>query len=71
MAQHWTGQIAGADAPRGTGFDAWIVGGQLTRDDFRRARKWLIVAGVIALITGFVAIAVPIIASVAIAIFIG
>jgi uncharacterized membrane protein HdeD (DUF308 family) len=40
-------------------------------ETIRRARTWLIVAGVLALINGIVAVAVPLIASVAITIFIG
>src|ERR1700737_4082741 len=61
----------GANLRGGQGFAAWIVGGPLTREDLRRARKWLTVAGVIALISGVAAVAVPIVASVAIAIFVG
>jgi uncharacterized membrane protein HdeD (DUF308 family) len=49
-----------------------MFGGDLAGEEpLRRARKALIVAGVLALITGFVAILVPAIASVTIAVFIG
>jgi uncharacterized membrane protein HdeD (DUF308 family) len=40
-------------------------------EEVRRARKWLAISGVLALIGGIVAIAVPAIASVTIAIFVG
>jgi uncharacterized membrane protein HdeD (DUF308 family) len=43
----------------------------LSPDDARRARRWLTVTGVLALIGGIVSIAVPPIASVAIATFVG
>jgi uncharacterized membrane protein HdeD (DUF308 family) len=50
---------------------AWIFGGPVSGDDLRRARRWLTVAGVLAIVTGVIAIAVPVIASVATAIFVG
>src|SRR6187551_1754066 len=40
-------------------------------DALQRGRKWLMVSGVLALIAGFVAIVVPAVASVTVAIFIG
>jgi uncharacterized membrane protein HdeD (DUF308 family) len=43
----------------------------LPEEDLRRARKWLTISGILALIAGIVAIAVPAIASVTIAIFVG
>jgi uncharacterized membrane protein HdeD (DUF308 family) len=71
MTQHWHQPLRRAKVPDDRRFAAWIVGGPLTQDDFRRAREWLTVAGVIALVAGLAAIAVPIVASVAIAIFVG
>jgi uncharacterized membrane protein HdeD (DUF308 family) len=71
MTPHWDHSLARADVPDDRRFAAWIIGGPLTHDDFRRARRWLTVAGVIALIAGLAAIAVPIVASVAIAVFVG
>jgi uncharacterized membrane protein HdeD (DUF308 family) len=56
---------------RGRDFEPWLVGNQPIGEAIRRARTWLIVAGALALILGVVAVAVPIIASVAITIFIG
>jgi uncharacterized membrane protein HdeD (DUF308 family) len=44
---------------------------ELTPDEARAARRWLMVTGVLALIGGIVSIAVPPIASVAIATFVG
>jgi uncharacterized membrane protein HdeD (DUF308 family) len=55
----------------GRDFEPWLVGDQPISEAIRRARTWLIAVGVLALILGIVAVAVPIIASVAITIFIG
>jgi uncharacterized membrane protein HdeD (DUF308 family) len=55
----------------GRDFEPWLVGDQPIGEAIRRARTWLMVAGVLALILGIVAVAVPIIASVGITIFIG
>src|SRR5947209_16742914 len=77
MAQRWDEQLAGNEQLAGQGvsgsrpFDSSIAGGQLTKSDRQRARRWLIAAGVIAVINGIVAIAVPVLASVAISILIG
>jgi uncharacterized membrane protein HdeD (DUF308 family) len=72
MAEPLRGQFAGASPSRpGGGFVAWIFGGPVSGDELRRARNWLTVAGVLAIVTGIIAIAVPIIASVATAIFVG
>jgi uncharacterized membrane protein HdeD (DUF308 family) len=71
MARRWSEQLVGPEIP-GTGrFESWIVGGRLTRSDLRRVRKWLLVAGVLALISGVVAVCVPIIAAVTISILVG
>jgi uncharacterized membrane protein HdeD (DUF308 family) len=48
-----------------------MLGGSLDSEQIRRARRWLIIAGALALITGVVAIAVPAIASVTMTIFVG
>jgi uncharacterized membrane protein HdeD (DUF308 family) len=55
------------DAPSAAGWEQRAA----TTDPLRRARTWLIVTGVLALIVGAVAIAVPAAASVTIALFIG
>ena len=59
-----TAHIAGALRP-------WLSGGRLDRHQLRRARPWLILGGILALIAEVVAIAVPVIASVTTALFIG
>jgi uncharacterized membrane protein HdeD (DUF308 family) len=71
MAHPWREQPAGANIPPRGGGERWIVGGVLASDDLRRIRRVLNIAGVIALIIGFVAIVVPIVASVGTAIFVG
>jgi uncharacterized membrane protein HdeD (DUF308 family) len=45
--------------------------GRLSAEDLRRGRRWLTVGGVVGLIAGIVAVAVPAIASITIAIFVG
>jgi uncharacterized membrane protein HdeD (DUF308 family) len=71
MAQRWTRELAGAEGSPIGGFGGWIVGAELTDEQLRRARTILIVVGIGAFITGAVAILVPAIASVTIALFIG
>jgi uncharacterized membrane protein HdeD (DUF308 family) len=71
MAQRWTRQLAGADGSRIGGFGDRVSSAGLTAEELRRARRVLIAAGIAALITGIVAILVPVIASVTIALFIG
>ncbi|MDX6692227.1 MAG: hypothetical protein QOG15_3684 [Solirubrobacteraceae bacterium] len=66
-----TGRLGNTATPPAEGMRAWIVGLQLSSDDVRKARIWLIVTGVLALLTGMAAIIVPAVASVATAIFIG
>jgi uncharacterized membrane protein HdeD (DUF308 family) len=60
-----------AGAWRGTPPDAWTPAAQLTERALRRLRTWLMVSGILALAGGVAAIAVPAIASVAIALFVG
>ena len=64
-------QFARNEFGGGLGYEVRMLGGSLGSEQIRRARRWLIVAGVLALITGFVAIAVPAIASVTTTIFVG
>jgi uncharacterized membrane protein HdeD (DUF308 family) len=67
--QRWGfGTAAGRRA--GTG-PAWDLSMPQAPADLRKARRWLMAAGVLTLIGGIVAIAVPSIASVTIALFIG
>jgi uncharacterized membrane protein HdeD (DUF308 family) len=67
MTPHLTEQLAG---PHPTQHN-WTAQVGLTRDQIGRARRWLIVAGSLALLVGVVSIAVPVIASVTTAIFVG
>lgn len=74
MAHQWTGHfwtppVRGQAAPAER--DRWIEGLGLAPDELRSVRRWLIVAGVLSIVAGVVAIAVPAAASVATAIFIG
>jgi uncharacterized membrane protein HdeD (DUF308 family) len=69
MAPHLRQQLAGADhtaLDHGSTFRAWV-----THDEIDRARRWLMVAASLSLIIGVVSIAVPVIASVTTAIFVG
>jgi uncharacterized membrane protein HdeD (DUF308 family) len=70
MAHRWTEPFA-SDAPRVRDFEPFLFGDRPISEAISRARTWLIVAGVLALINGIVAVAVPLIASVAITIFVG
>jgi uncharacterized membrane protein HdeD (DUF308 family) len=64
-------QFAHNDFGRGLGYEMRMFGGSLDSEQIRRARRWLVVAGILSLIIGFVAIAVPAIASVTTTIFVG
>jgi uncharacterized membrane protein HdeD (DUF308 family) len=70
MAHRMTEPFA-ADVPSARDFGSWLIGDRPIADAIRRARTWLIVAGVLALVNGIVAVVVPLIASVAITIFVG
>ena len=60
-----------SDAPFGF-VEQWLDDvGRLSAQDLKRARRWLTVSGVVGLIAGIVSVAVPVIASVTISIFIG
>jgi uncharacterized membrane protein HdeD (DUF308 family) len=71
MAPRLTEQLAGPYPTRHLGQRSWTAEVGLTRDRVGRARRWLIVAGSLALLVGVVSIAVPVIASVTTAIFVG
>jgi uncharacterized membrane protein HdeD (DUF308 family) len=64
-------QLARNDFGGDLGFESGMFGGSWDSGQIRRARRWLVVAGALALITGFVAILVPAIASVTTTIFVG
>jgi uncharacterized membrane protein HdeD (DUF308 family) len=63
-------RFGGAFAPAPPPGSAVVVVA-LSPDDARKARRWLLAAGILALIGGVVSIVVPAIASVGIAIFVG
>jgi uncharacterized membrane protein HdeD (DUF308 family) len=71
MPQSFREQLAGPNVPRPAAFESIFLGGTASPEDIRRARRWLFVVGLLAVIDGVAAIAVPVIASVATAIFIG
>lgn len=60
-----------SDAPFGFVEQSLDDVGRLSAQDLKRARRWLTVSGVVGLIAGIVSVAVPVIASVTISIFIG
>jgi uncharacterized membrane protein HdeD (DUF308 family) len=71
MAQQWSEGLEPANAPRAAVRGAWVVGVALSPRDAKRVRNWLLAAGFLSIFGGVAAIAVPAIASVTIAIFIG
>lgn len=71
MTPRLTEQFAGADPTRRLGQQSWTAQMGLTRDQIGRARRWLMIAASLALLVGAVSIAVPVIASVTAAIFVG
>jgi uncharacterized membrane protein HdeD (DUF308 family) len=66
-----TGRSGHAGMPATDGMAAWVGSLHLTSDALRKARMWLVVTGVISLITGALAIIVPIVATITTAIFVG
>jgi uncharacterized membrane protein HdeD (DUF308 family) len=64
-------QFAGPGFDRRYRHEPWKLAGDLTEEELRRARRRLIVAGILALVAGVFSIAVPVIASVTTAVFIG
>jgi uncharacterized membrane protein HdeD (DUF308 family) len=71
MRERWQEQTAAAGIPRRDPASPWARRGQFAVPELDRVRKWLLVAGILAVIAGAAAIAVPIVASVTIALFIG
>jgi uncharacterized membrane protein HdeD (DUF308 family) len=71
MAQSRTERFAHVDvAPAGI-MTAWFNDLRLSDDDVRKARRWLMVTAILALIGGAAAIVVPAVATLTITIFIG
>jgi uncharacterized membrane protein HdeD (DUF308 family) len=71
MAQQWTEGADPRRAPRAATRAAWVVGVTLTPHEAKRVRNWLVAAGLLSILGGVAAVAVPAIASVTIAIFVG
>ncbi|HEY1714630.1 MAG TPA: DUF308 domain-containing protein [Solirubrobacteraceae bacterium] len=71
MPTRWSEQHAGPGFPGSPDLESWAPEGRLTGGGLRGFRRWLVAAGIVALISGIVAVAVPVLASVATAIFIG
>ena len=71
MAQNVTERPETALWPPSADGEAWLIDLVLSADDARRARRWLLWTGVLSILAGALSIAVPAVASVAIAIFIG
>ncbi len=71
MAQPWTERFAHIDvAPAGI-MTAWFNDLRLSDDDIRKARRWLVVTAILALLGGAAAIVVPAIATLTMTLFIG
>src|SRR4051812_31839066 len=68
MAQSWSGGLGARRWPEEAVLES---AAGVSRDDLRRVRRWLTISGILGLVGGIAAIAVPAIASVTIAIFIG
>ena len=71
MAQPWTERSAHVDvAPAGI-MTAWFNDLRLSDDDVRKARRWLVVTAILALLGGAAAIVVPAVATLTMTLFIG
>jgi predicted lysophospholipase L1 biosynthesis ABC-type transport system permease subunit len=70
MAHRWSEPFA-TDVAGGRDFEPFLFGDRPISEAIDRARTWLMATGALALIIGIVAVAVPLIASVAVTIFIG
>lgn len=71
MAQPWTERFYRADiAPAGI-MTAWFNDLELSDSDVKKARRWLIITGILGILGGTAAIIVPVIATLTLTIFIG
>lgn len=66
----WTERLGAWGSPS-AGAEALVIEADLTPADIRRARTWLIVTGILALLGGAAAIILPAVASVTIALLVG
>lgn len=71
MAQPWTERFAHVDAAPAGIMTAWFNDLRLSDDDVRKARRWLMVTAILALLGGAAAIVVPPVATLTMTIFIG
>ena len=71
MAQLWTERFAHVDVTPAGIMTAWFNDLRLSDDDVRKARRWLIVSAILALLGGVAAIVVPAVATLTMTIFIG
>jgi uncharacterized membrane protein HdeD (DUF308 family) len=70
MAHGWTERM-GLRSPQGAAPGAVVVEVALTPEAARRARRWLLAVGILALLAGAAAIVVPAVASVTMSVFVG
>jgi uncharacterized membrane protein HdeD (DUF308 family) len=72
MALHWTERFPShADVASAGVMAAWFRDLSLSDDDIRKARRWLVVTGILAILGGAAAIVVPPLATLTLTIFIG
>ncbi len=71
MAQPWTERLAHVDVAPASIMTAWFNDLRLSDDDVRKARRWLMVTAILALIGGTAAIVVPAVATLTMTLFIG
>jgi uncharacterized membrane protein HdeD (DUF308 family) len=71
MARGFSADVGAPARPGDRTFEEEMLTLVMSEADLRRARRWLTITGILGLIAGIVAIAVPAIASVTIAVFVG
>ena len=71
MAQPWTERFAHVDVVPAGIMTAWFNDLRLSDDDVRKARRWLVVTAILALLGGAAAIVVPPVATLTMTLFIG
>jgi uncharacterized membrane protein HdeD (DUF308 family) len=71
MAQQYTGRVGSVAPDNGAAAGSWIAGRPQARSELKRARNWLYATGAVAMIAGVLAILIPAVASVTVAILVG
>src|SRR4051812_37093453 len=71
MGQGLTGRLRGTRTPPAAGPGVVVVEVALPPEEVKKLRRWLMIAGILAILGGAAAIAIPALASVAITLFIG